>query len=121
MLRDGRREAVIEFLEAWHGPPERKPQLGVSHDYLDLGALEQLAVAWPAAIDFNQFLDPPEVGEKRLVFLVENQGVCLWAVSDPSDPKAEVALRRDEPGEPWRVQEPGSVGGPYSFSSSRLG
>lgn len=43
--------------------------------------------------------------EGRLVFLAENQGVCEWAVSDPSDPQAEVALKRDAPDGPWWREE----------------
>jgi hypothetical protein len=46
---------------------------------LPLARFYETASRWPRLIAQNELLDPPKVDDRRLLFYVENQGVCAWA------------------------------------------
>ena len=106
LLREPSGGTVRAFLEHWHGAPTR-----VAEPELDDGLPEPLrafaasARQWPAAICQNRFLDASDDlrdGDKR-VFLVENQGVYLWA-TDGAGVDPVVWGRFNEPDERWQAE-----------------
>ena len=75
------------FAFAWHGPPqqtgkslERSPDVPPP-----LQLFYENARRWPDLIVQNDLLDPPERHGQRLLFYVENQGVCTWSTSIGGD------------------------------------
>jgi hypothetical protein len=76
-------ETVERFAYAWHGPP----QGAVSPDDVPPDVPEPLrrfydvAVRWPNLIVQNSLVRPPKGEGNRVVFYVENQGLCSWMTS----------------------------------------
>lgn len=65
----------------------------------------------PDVVRQNQLVRPEElrIDDGKIVFLVENQAVCLWATEpDGEDPR--VWYRNNEEGEPW-LEEPERLSG----------
>jgi hypothetical protein len=110
---NARWTALTAFLERWHGtslaelpaimettigPPLLRKMLGIQ------------AVV-PDVVRHNQLVQPEELRleDGKIVFLVENQAVCLWATeTDGEDPR--VWYRNNEEGEPW-LEEPERLSG----------
>jgi hypothetical protein len=76
-------ETVERFAYAWHGPPQGEASAdGVPLDVPEpLGWFHDVAMRWPNLIVQNSLVRPPERVGDRVVFYVENQGLCSWTTS----------------------------------------
>jgi hypothetical protein len=85
-------ETVERFACAWHGPPQGKasPE-GATPDVPEpLRSFYDVAMRWPDLIVQNSFVRPPERVGDRVVFYVENQGLCSWMTSGSRGDDASV-------------------------------
>jgi hypothetical protein len=97
---------LIEFLNAWHGPPDRKAALRVRYNRPVPEPLVEwfdVTSRWTRLISVqNRFVEPqrlfPEDG--MVTFWVENQAVWLWAYR-PGGSDPPVFDRENETGRPW--------------------
>jgi hypothetical protein len=73
-------ETAERFAYAWHGPPQGEPLPpgDLSETPAPLRKLYEVASLWPTLIVQNSLLWPPERDGDRLLFYVENQGLCSW-------------------------------------------
>jgi len=82
-------ETVERFALAWHGSPQPLAEtLGQAPEVPPpLQRFYELARRWPSLVVQNRLVDPPEQeeGRLRLLFLVENQGVCSWTTGMGED------------------------------------
>ena len=116
-------DSAARFLRTWYGP--RRGTAGRSsstHVPLPLRQIYELVGLWPEAIVQNHLLAPPEfadikkedwadveVEDERLVFYVENQGVCRWATEAEHVDDARVWIRGSLLGGDlfeWTLEEP---------------
>ncbi len=126
-----RMSALRAFVAAWHEvelPAASAPPCGLAM----LDELDGLARCVPALLVQNMLVSKEErtTIEGRVVFYVENQGVCEWA-TEPTGDDPPVWYRECEPGAPWqREAEPLSgfllqlvlfeamMGAPYGASAA---
>jgi hypothetical protein len=88
---DSPHEAIRSVLVDWYdADPSDLDEVS-----LTLEGLGKLAKRWPI-FQQNQLLDPPKPQGDRTLFLVENQGVFMWATED-GDENAAVWGRWNEP------------------------
>jgi hypothetical protein len=73
-------ETVERFAYAWHGPPQGAISADdVRPDVPDpLVRFYDVAIRWPNLIVQNALVRPPKGEGDRVVFYVENQGLCSW-------------------------------------------
>jgi hypothetical protein len=73
-------ETVERFAYAWHGPPQLAPAEVTSFSELPgpLSHFYGIANRWPRLLVQNELVDPPEREGDKVMFYVENQGVCVW-------------------------------------------
>jgi hypothetical protein len=100
-------ETVERFAYEWHGPP--RAQASPADEPADVpGPLRRfydVANRWPGFIVQNSLVRPPSREGDRLVFYVENQGLCSWMSSRSGGDDAPVwaeatggeAVIEDEP------------------------
>jgi hypothetical protein len=88
LLREPPDDAIVRFLEAWHGPATGQAgQPSRSTLPEAVRQLESLAQRWPNAFAQNSLAADPDWardGDKR-VFYIENQAVYLWATNGVGD------------------------------------
>jgi hypothetical protein len=76
-------ETVERFAYAWHGPP--RAAASAADELADvpepLRRFYGLADRWPRLVVQNLLVRPSERVEDRIVFYVENQGLCSWMTS----------------------------------------
>lgn len=105
--------ALTTFLERWYGnplselPDVAQPAIGPA----PLRRMLSIQAVVPDVVRQNQLVRPEElrIDDGKIVFLVENQAVCLWATEpDGEDPR--VWYRNNEEGEPW-LEEPERLSG----------
>jgi hypothetical protein len=92
--------ALAMFIERWHGKaPARVAEVVAP---LPLCRLLAAQAAIPELFQHNHLVQPDElvVEDSRMVFLWENQSVCLWA-TEPAGEDAAVWYRNNEEGAPW--------------------
>ncbi len=97
--------ALRVFCERWHGCSANAPPLETSCTAPGpLRALYGLIQGHVVCVQ-NHLLAPDkvEVEEGRLVFYVENQGVCSWA-TEPDGDDPPVFVRLDGRGNPWKLE-----------------
>ena len=116
-------DSAARFLRAWHGPRRECAERSLSQALpLPLRRVYGLVALWPEAIVQNHLLAPPEfadikkedwadveVEDERLLFYVENQGVCRWATQADDVEDARVWIRGSLPGgelSEWTLEEP---------------
>jgi hypothetical protein len=116
-------DSAARFLRAWYGPRRDGAERPSSTPLpLPLRRVYGLVRLWPEAIVHNDLLAPPEfadikrdewadvkVEDERLVFYVENQGVCLWATQAEHVEDAHVWIRGSVIGgelSEWTLEEP---------------
>jgi hypothetical protein len=82
LLREPPDDAIVRFLEAWHGPATGQARQHSPNALPEVvRELEFLADRWPGTFAMNSLTQDPEWardGDKR-VFYVENQAVYFWA------------------------------------------
>jgi hypothetical protein len=119
-------EAMEGFLASWYGPrtveSAAPKQVGSTAMPTPLRRFYDVIERWPDAIVQNVVLAPPElphleqdewaetrIDDGKLVFYVENQGVCEWATSLEEADEARVWIRGDTLGRglsTWEREEP---------------
>jgi hypothetical protein len=116
-------DAAVRFLRAWYGPRRDSAEGSVRTPLpLPLRRVYGLVRVWPEAIAQNHLLAPPEFADikkedwadveaedERLVFYVENQGVCRWATQAKHVEDARVWIRGSLMGgelSEWTLEEP---------------
>jgi hypothetical protein len=111
-LLDPGPETYKRFLVEWHGP--WRPEYGVSPGETKsrtmpapLREFLEFAGNWPRLAVQNHVLHASEmrIQDEKLVFYVENQGVCDWATMAAEADDPPVWVREDYPGEPWLEEE----------------
>jgi hypothetical protein len=109
----GRWSALIAFVERWYGKPVDQAAIVVQ---TKLGPplvrkMIGLHAAVPEVMQHNHLVQPDELEleEGKVVFLVENQAVCLWA-TEPAGEDPIVWYRNNVQGEPW-IEEPERLSG----------
>ncbi|HYU15058.1 MAG TPA: hypothetical protein VEL05_03275 [Candidatus Acidoferrum sp.] len=100
-----RMGALRTFLERWHGirldrRPSRRAARGLPAPLAELHRL----VAGVEGVIAQNLLVEPTLEDGRLIFYVENQGVCHWATETTGD-DPPVWWRLNEPGEVWQREE----------------
>jgi hypothetical protein len=92
--------ALALFIERWHGKAPARVADVVAP--LPLCRLLAAQAAIPELFQHNHLVWPDElvVEDGRMVFMWENQSVCLWA-TEPGGEDALVWYRNNEEGEPW--------------------
>jgi hypothetical protein len=123
VILDAAPDSVARFLRAWYGPRPGGAERSVDTPLPQpLRRLYGLVRLWPEAIVQNHLLAPPEfadvakedwavaeVEDDRLVFYVENQGVCRWATQPEDVEDARVWIRGSVLGgelSEWTLEEP---------------
>jgi hypothetical protein len=105
--------ALASFLERWFGkafaelPATTETTIGPPL----LRRMLRVHALIPDVVMHNQLVRPEEliIEDGKIVFLVENQGVCLWATEpDGEDPR--VWYRNNTAGEPW-IEESETLSG----------
>jgi hypothetical protein len=73
-------ETVERFAYAWHGPPRVAASAAEEPDAVPepLVRFYDVAGRWPALVVQNALVRPPKGEGDRIVFYVENQGLCSW-------------------------------------------
>jgi hypothetical protein len=119
------RDAMEQFLFSWYGAPACESPASERLEMAmpePLRRLYSLLAERPDVIVQNVVLSPPglpplesepwaktRVDEGRLIFYVENQGVCEWATSLTEDDDARVWIRGSTLGRDlttWELEEP---------------
>lgn len=127
---DDRWAALKSFLERWYQKP-----IGDSPDELQgvvgpplLQKILGVQTMLPEIIQQNQLVRPEKlvIEDGRIIFLMENQAVCLWA-TEPEGEDPRVWYRNNDEGEPW-IEEPEHLSGLLiqtvlfeAFMNSRFG
>ena len=85
-------ETVERFAYAWHGPPKGAALADdVRPDVPEpLSRFYDVAIRWPNLVVQNSLVRPPEGEGDRVVFYVENQGLCSWTTSRSGEDDAPV-------------------------------
>jgi hypothetical protein len=101
---DERWAALTGFLERWHGQSLAEPPAipGTTTAPPLLRKMLGVQALVPDVVRHNQLVRPEELvlEDGKIVFLVENQGVCLWATEpDGDDPR--VWYRENQDRAPW--------------------
>ena len=88
LLGEPTEDAIVRFLEAWHGPATGQPRQSSRGALPEaVRRLESLAQRWPDSFVQNSLAADPDRardGDKR-VFYIENQSVYLWATDGVGD------------------------------------
>ena len=103
-----RMRALESFLAEWYGPSARTLIEAVPDVPSPLLEFHRRIAGLPKVVTFNELVPLNELVVKRgrLLFYVENQGVCLWS-TEPSDDDPPVWWRLNESGKKWlREDEP---------------
>ena len=103
--------ALTVFIERWYGKPATgMPTNSNVGPPLLRNTLGPLATS-PEVFKHNHLVPPSELAIEggKVVFLVENQAVCLWA-TEPEGEDPKVWYRNNEEGEPW-IEEPQRLSG----------
>jgi hypothetical protein len=106
-----RWQALMTFIARWHGTATSPPFPSAVASGLELLRVSVAALAAiPDLFSFNTLVPPDELAieQGRIVFLRENQNVCLWAADEDQDPR--VFYRENDPREPW-LEEPQRLSG----------
>lgn len=96
--------ALVQFMERWYQRPGAasgvEPVTGSAP--LQLRKLIAVRAVIPEVFKFNQLLATPGpvAADDKLVFLTENQCVCLWATEAAGD-DPRVWYRDNSDGQPW--------------------
>jgi hypothetical protein len=126
ILRHPPAEAMELLLASWHGPravePMTSEQAGSTKMPGPLRRFYGILGGWRNVVVQNVVLAPPEmphlaqekwatarVDDGKLVFYVENQGVCEWATSLEDTDEAPVWIRGSTLGgelSDWTLEEP---------------
>lgn len=98
-------ETVERFAYAWHGPPQLTTVEAEPFHELPrpLSDFYRIARQWPRLLVQNELVDPPQRKDDKVVFYVENQGVCVWT-TDVSSNDPPVWGSHD--GEDFEEEEP---------------
>lgn len=80
-------ETVERFAYAWHGPPQLSTAEAEPFPELPrpLSRFYGVAKQWPRLLVQNELMNPPQREDDKLVFYVENQGVCAWTTDMSGD------------------------------------
>jgi hypothetical protein len=91
-------ETVERFAYAWHGPPQGEASAdGATPDVPEpLRRFYDVAIRWPNLIVQNSLVRPAERVGDRVVFYVENQGLCSWMTSSSRGDDAPVWAEASE-------------------------
>jgi len=99
-----RRAALETFIGRWYGKkaPKAAGRRGAAPGPALLRWMDKVADAIPECFRHNELVSPEEreTEDGRVVFLVENQAVCLWA-TEPAGEDPRVWYRNNDEGEPW--------------------
>ena len=106
-FRDPGPEAWERFLVGWHGPgaagtPEPAHPEGMPDP---LRHFHGLIAKWPDAVVQNHLVT--RIDGEKLIFYVENQGVCEWATSpEDGDPQSGSADSLGDERDEWQLEDP---------------
>jgi hypothetical protein len=101
-------ETVERFAYAWHGPPEASASSAEEPTHVPepLRRFYDVGQRWPSLVVQNTLLSPPERVGERVLFYVENQGLCSWMTSHSRQDDAPVWAADADDGKPVIEEEP---------------
>ena len=98
-----RMTALRSFVTAWHGASSERP-IAIDPTFpAPLREFHSLVSGRPRVLVQNSLIEPSElvVEDGRVLFYIENQGVCLWS-TEPQGADPPVYFRMNEKGALWR-------------------
>ena len=100
-------ETVERFAYAWHGPAGGSATAADAADVPEpLRRFYDVGTRWPGLIAQNRLVRPPERVGDRVVFYVENQGLCSWMTSRSGQGDAPVWADVTDDSKPVIEEEP---------------